>query len=239
MSSSSAISSSNVMFISIEGNIGAGKSTLLTHLKEYLKYTNFENIEDKIIFLKEPIEIWQNTVDPVTGKNMIELFYENPNKWSFAFQVMVFTTQQRIIEETLATYPHCKIIVSERSVEAGRNIFTQLLIDSKNINGVEQQIYNILYENYKFPLHVSIYIDIPPEICVKRIKNRGREGEAVINIDYLKACNHYYREWLIEKKELYKSPEKVYVVKNNDLISVLPILFPIFRNVLKISNEQI
>lgn len=231
-------SASNVMFISIEGNIGAGKSTLLTHLKEYLKYTNFENIEDKIVFLKEPIEIWQNTADPTTGKNMIELFYENPNKWSFAFQVMVFSSQQRIIEETLTSYPNCKIIVSERSVEAGRNIFTQLLVDSNNINAVEHQIYNILYNNYKFPLHVSIFIDIPPDVCFQRIKNRAREGEDVISIDYLTTCNYYYRQWLIEKKESYCSPEKVYIVKDNALISVLPILFPIFSRVLKTTDEK-
>jgi deoxyadenosine/deoxycytidine kinase len=232
MDSVSNISDCNVQFISIEGNIGAGKSTLLSHLKEYLKYTNFEKAEEKIVFLTEPIDIWQNVTDPHSGKNMIELFYENPTKWSFAFQVMVLATQQRIIEQTLATYPNCKIIVSERSVEAGRNIFTQMLIDSNVINSVEQQIYGVLFDNYKFPLHISIFIDIPPEECLKRILTREREGESNIDMNYLNMCDYYYRKWLIEKKEMYSSPEKVFIVENNDLISVLPVLFPIFSSVL-------
>jgi len=232
MNSVSNISANNVQFISIEGNIGAGKSTLLTHLKEYLKYTNFEKAEEKIIFLAEPIDIWQNVTDPHSGKNMIELFYENPSKWSFAFQVMVLTTQQRIIDQTLTTYPNCKIIVSERSVEAGRNIFTQMLMNSNNINIVEQQIYEFLFDNYKYPLHISIFIDVAPEICFERILTRDREGETNIDINYLNMCDYYYRDWLIDKREMYGSPEKVFIVENNDLISVLPILFPIFKSVL-------
>lgn len=232
MNSVSNISASNVQFISIEGNIGAGKSTLLSHLKEYIKYTNFEKAEEKIVFLAEPVDLWQNVIDSQSGKNMIELFYENPGKWSFAFQVMVLTTQQRIIEETLVTYPNCKIIVSERSVEAGRNIFTQILIDSNFINSVEQQIYTLLFDNYKFPLNISIYIDIAPEVCLNRILTREREGESNIDINYLNMCDYYYRQWLVEKKEMYNPPEKVFIVENNDLISVLPILFPIFSSVL-------
>ena len=48
--------------VSIEGNIGAGKSTVLEHLETYL--TN-----GKILFLKEPLDIWEQFHDTQFWKN--------------------------------------------------------------------------------------------------------------------------------------------------------------------------
>ena len=45
--------------ITIEGNIGSGKSTLLEHLKE--KYNTEES--NNIIFLREPVDEWENIKD--------------------------------------------------------------------------------------------------------------------------------------------------------------------------------
>ena len=215
---------SAIKFISIEGNIGAGKSTVINEMKEYIKQTE---LEKRIVFLKEPVDVWESTIDPESGKNMIELFYENPAKWSFAFQIMAFSTQQKLIEETVKQFPEVEVIVSERSVEAGRNIFTQMLKDSNHISPVEKQIYELLYKNHQYPLYMSIFLDIPPEICFERVQVRARDGETGITIDYLKGCNYYYRQWLIEKKELYESPEIVHIVQNNDLTSIIPILLPL------------
>jgi deoxyadenosine/deoxycytidine kinase len=225
-----------VKLVSIEGNIGAGKSTLISRLKEFVKTSNIpyddlnnetiENLEEIIIFIKEPLDVWESVIDPSTNKNMIELSYENPDKWAFAFQVMVFTTQTRLIEETLERHPKCRVIVSERSVESGKNIFTKMLLEYGNINEVELQIYNLLFEKYKFSIHTSIFLDIPPDICMRRIKTRGREGEEDISIDYLNKCDYYYRQWLIEKKES-SSPQQVYIVDNNNVESIISILMPL------------
>lgn len=58
--------------IFIEGNIGAGKSTLLNHLAKY----NFIKIH------QEPVDKWQN----FNGFNLLELSYENPEKYASMFQ---------------------------------------------------------------------------------------------------------------------------------------------------------
>jgi len=223
---------SAIKFISIEGNIGAGKSTVINEMKEYIKQTE---LEKRIVFLKEPVDVWESTIDPDSGKNMIELFYENPAKWSFAFQIMAFSTQQKLIEETVKQFPEVEVIVSERSVEAGRNIFTQMLKDSNHISPVEKQIYELLYKNHQYPLYMSIFLDIPPEICFERVQTRAREGEVGktgISIDYLKGCDYYYRQWLIEKRKLYESPEIVHIVQNNDLTSIIPILLSLCNKTL-------
>ena len=53
------------MIFSVEGNIGSGKSTLIKHLKEKLK--TISGI--KIVYLEEPVDIWQ-TIKNKQGDNM-------------------------------------------------------------------------------------------------------------------------------------------------------------------------
>ena len=67
--------------IYIEGNIGSGKSTLVSNLKKH-----YEGRSD-ILFLQEPVHLWENIKDE-DGNNMIEKFYSNQEKYSFAFQIM-------------------------------------------------------------------------------------------------------------------------------------------------------
>ena len=47
--------------ISIEGNIGAGKTTILEQLEKYVNSKNGFN--NKIMFLKEPVDIWEAIKD--------------------------------------------------------------------------------------------------------------------------------------------------------------------------------
>ena len=63
--------------LTVEGNIGAGKSTFLGELQK--RYAD----RDDIMFLLEPVGIWESVVDE-EGKNMLEKFYDNPKKYSFA-----------------------------------------------------------------------------------------------------------------------------------------------------------
>ena len=47
--------------ISIEGNIGSGKSTLVKDLQLYFKNKNIK--DDKVIFLQEPVDVWNTIYD--------------------------------------------------------------------------------------------------------------------------------------------------------------------------------
>jgi len=78
--------------LTIEGNIGAGKSTFLGELQKRYAERN------DILFLLEPVGIWESVVDD-QGKHMLEKFYENPQKYSFAFQVLAFSTRLKLIRE--------------------------------------------------------------------------------------------------------------------------------------------
>lgn len=80
----------SVKILSIEGNIGSGKSTMLKYLRNNL--LSFLENNYKLIFVDEPVSSWENIKD-IEGKNMIEKFYENPQKYSFPFQIMALTTR--------------------------------------------------------------------------------------------------------------------------------------------------
>ena len=80
----------------IEGNIGSGKSTLVKKLKQQLH--NIDSI--KVIFLDEPVSVWENIKDK-SGKNIIEKYYENQKKYAFSFQMMAYITRIHKIREIL------------------------------------------------------------------------------------------------------------------------------------------
>lgn len=75
------------IIISIEGNIGSGKSSLIDNLKTY--YSNYK--ESKIIFISEPIDIWKSIVDN-NNNNLLNLYYQDQNKYSFPFQIMTLSS---------------------------------------------------------------------------------------------------------------------------------------------------
>ena len=57
--------------VAVEGNIGSGKTTLLNHFRK----------NPMVEVLEEPVAEGQN----VGGKNLLELFYTNCQRWSYLF----------------------------------------------------------------------------------------------------------------------------------------------------------
>jgi deoxyadenosine/deoxycytidine kinase/ribonuclease HI len=178
--------------ISIEGNIGSGKSTLVQKLKEYYSHTN------KICFLQEPVDIW-NTITDKNGKTIIEHFYSNPEKYSFAFQMMAYISRLATIQKELKE--DYDIIFTERCVFTDRNVFAKMLYDDDKINEVEFKIYNSWFDHFieDFPEIEYVYLETNPQTAFERIIKRGRIGED-IPVEYLKACNEYHDDWLSHHK---------------------------------------
>jgi deoxycitidine kinase len=220
------------IFISIEGNIGCGKSTLLTKLQNYIE-ENTNIYEPKhIVFLKEPVELWEKYIDPISGKNILKLYYENPSKYAFQFQSLVFSTQKQMIRETMEKYPECHIIISERSIDVGIHVFSKMLAYNHIFTELEYNIYLSMIENNPHkPLDEIIYIDVSPDICMERIHTRGRDGENNITLEYLSDCQKYYFKWLkmvaTNNKEISNQNDNIvpiHILQNNDLTEFLPIL---------------
>jgi deoxyadenosine/deoxycytidine kinase len=191
---------SNIKIISIEGNIGSGKSTLLEHLRE--KFRDAENI----VFLKEPLDEWE-TIRDSTGNTILEKFYANQEKYSFAFQMMAFISRLALLKKTTSEIDLNKktIIFTERSLYTDKYVFAKMLYDTKKIEDVEYQIYEKWFDCFvkDFPVDMIIYMDTSPEMCHCRILKRSRIGEDVIPLEYLDDCHQYHTDMF--SKEM-KSP---------------------------------
>lgn len=205
---------------SIEGNIGAGKTTLVDHFQKYCSDMG----RDDIVFLREPVDIWDEVRDPVDGQSILKKFYENPTKYAFPFQVMAFISRLSLLEQTIKQNPDCSVIICERSLSADRNIFAKMLHDDTLIDNVCFQIYSKIYNEFsgRFVVDGIVYMDSSPEKCFERISKRGRDGEGGIELDYLQKCKKYHDDWLLSDNRdtktniLHLRTDANATYKNND-----------------------
>jgi deoxyadenosine/deoxycytidine kinase len=175
--------------VSIEGNIGAGKSTLIRALKD--RYT--QGKERIVVILEEPVEVW-NTVEE-DGVTLLDKFYNDPVKYSFTLQTMIYTTVYNQILQAIKEFPKAEVIVCERSIQSSKYVFAEMLQSQGNMDLTESLVLNMLYDDPRTELALSkgmLYLKTEPEICLERIRKRSREGEQKITLDYLKLCESYY-----------------------------------------------
>ena len=172
--------------LSIEGNIGSGKSTIINYLKE--KYSDSGNI----ILLPEPVEEWEKIKDN-DGQTILEKFYGNQQKYSFAFQMMAYISRLDILRKAIKENPG-KIIISERSLYTDKYVFAQMLYDDNKMESVEYQIYNNWFHSFSdlAPLHKVVYLKTDPNVSYDRIMKRNRTGEDCIPFDYIQNCHKYH-----------------------------------------------
>ena len=190
------------IIISIDGNIGSGKSSVVRYFEEnFAKFCNMQTYHYNICFLQEPVNIWES-IKNNDGKNIIEKFYENNERYSFAFQMMAYISRLSKLKEALLQ--NYDIIFTERSIYTDKNVFAKMLYDTQKMENVEYQIYNKWFDEFSEIIKdiKTIYIRTSPEICDNRVKKRNRLGEN-IPLNYLKECHRYHEIWLnnLEKLE--------------------------------------
>jgi deoxyadenosine/deoxycytidine kinase len=183
------------LIVSIDGNIGCGKSSIMRYLeKNFANYCGSKGNTCKICFLQEPVSSWESIGD-ANGKSIITHFYENNERYSFAFQVMAYTSRLSLLKEALKE--NYDVIISERSIYTDKFVFAKSLYEAKKMSLIEYIIYLNLFNEFSDIIKniKMVYIRTSPEICDLRVQQRGRLGET-IPIQYLKDCHHYHDIWL-------------------------------------------
>lgn len=182
-----------VKIVSLEGNIGSGKSTLLAKLQERF------NGDSRVIFLQEPVDVWESIQDK-DGNTMIQKFYADQQKYSFSFQMMAYISRLALIKKTVKENPGA-IIITERSLNTDKYVFAKMLYSDGMIEDVNYTIYLKWFETFveDFPIIGMIYLRTDPEVCHRRIKQRSRDGEDVIAIEYLQKCSYYHNKMMFEE----------------------------------------
>ena len=199
------------IIISIEGNIGAGKSTLL-------KYIRKEYPDIKII--DEPVDTWEK-LTTADGKNILQHFYEDMDRWSYTFQNAAILTRILNIKDAIQKHPSGSIFITERSFLTDKFVFAKMLYQDKKLNDMEMKLYDTWYTHFTkdLPIHTILWLPTDPTTCLDRIHIRNRPGEEHIPIDYLKRLDETHEEWLhgpthqdgpnVIKVELGLSPEEI------------------------------
>ena len=182
-----AIAMEDRKMILLEGNIGAGKSTMGRILKE-------SGLFD---FIEEPVEAWQEGF----AANLLDAFYKDMGRWAFTFQITAFVTRAKTWQEVLALTDHSRVVL-ERSIFTDRYVFATNSHRLGGMTDAEWQVYcglwDFLATNYCVEPECILYYRTPAEICVERMKERGRSEEIGVSLEYLNQLEALHDTWLME-----------------------------------------
>lgn len=171
----------------VEGIIGSGKSTFSSMIADTLK----------LRLIKEPVD-----------NDYLTIFYENPKRWAFPMQIDLL--HKRYSLQQLAAYEASLAAVGESEYQGvvldrglpGDRVFARLHMLEGNISKVEWRTYTRAYETMTcslIPPSLLLYLDVEPEVAMKRVQNRDRTFErAGVPVEYLEKLHRGYLDLLVE-----------------------------------------
>ena len=176
--------------IQIEGNIGVGKSTFTNLLKE-----NIQNSE----LVSEPVDMWLH-VKNTDGKNILQTFYDDIPRWAYTFQNIAYVTRMMKIERAIRNSTSDYVFL-DRSIDTDRYVFEKMLWEEGQLQKIEHEAYELWCQFYQEFVRTEsdkkiIYLKCSPEVCLDRIKIRGREEEKNITMEYLNKLHKAHEDWL-------------------------------------------
>lgn len=158
--------------IVVEGVVGVGKSSLMRILGE-MGYTQFE--------------------EPVVENPILDKFYYDRSRYSFPLQVFFLNKRFEHIKKAREVTN----AVMDRSIY-GDAIFARLLHLNDEMSDEEFGIYVELLENMLEHVarpRLMVYLEVSVDEAIRRIENRGRDYEQVVERDYWEKLNREYREY--------------------------------------------
>ena len=178
------------LIISLDGNIGAGKSTLLAEIRKSIP---------ELHVVDEPVGQW-TALKNDTGKNLLELFYEDKKRWAYTFQNCAILTRLKNIKEAVEELEQNgkKVILTERSVLTDKYVFAQMLRDAGDIDRLEWELYDSWFSIFSKQHQVNgiIYLSTSSTTSKERIHIRNRQGEDRIPLEYLDALDQQHKKWI-------------------------------------------
>jgi len=178
----------SVVIISVDGCIGAGKTVFIDRIAPHLPW--------KVVKVREPVDKWKES-------GLLQAMYEsiarkasdetNGNDGVVGmFQTYTFSTRIAELSQQYAealriateTGQHV-ILLTERSPRSDRAIFKHMLMQDGYINEVQSRIYEGCFEAWEKMFErskpdVAIWLDTPPDECLRRQQTRGRKEEDAV-----------------------------------------------------------
>lgn len=177
--------------IVLSGVIGAGKSSLTSILAEHLGSQAF--------------------YEGVADNPILPLYYQDMKRYTFLLNVYLLNKRLKQINEAIAIPDS----VVDRSIYEDK-LFFKMNKDAGTANQTEYEIYASLIDNMLADIpntpskrpELLIYISVPYDVMLTRIRKRGRSYEQIKNdpslADYYQRLIKYYHSWF---KTYDKSPK--------------------------------
>ena len=160
----------------------------LSRIKEILK--------DDVQVIYEPLDEWLSIKDE-TGKNILDYFYSDMERYCYAFQSMAFITRY---QKTLTIDNTKKYVFIERSIFSDKKIFAENCRKNNIMSEIEWNIYHEWFKSMSklitFP-HRFVYLRCSPEVSYQRLKGRNREEEKEVPLGYLRELHQRHEDWLV------------------------------------------
>jgi len=166
------------MHIAISGNIGSGKTVLAERLSRHFG--------------------WVAELEEIDKNPYLADFYEDMQRWSFPLQVYFLNSRYKQIKRI-------KQLVEDQTVVQDRTIYEDAYIFATNLKN-SGHMSERDYHTYLNIFHSMIGDIEPPDLLVylrsgvpnlvKRIQQRGREFEYLMQIAYLQDLNRHYENWI-------------------------------------------
>ncbi len=164
----------------VEGNIGSGKTTLTKRLAETLDLRPF--------------------LEPVESNPYLKRFYEDPKRWAFPMQVALLSHRYAMQKAAMWEAVLGRGAILDRGLPGDR-VFCRLHMLAENMSQLEWQTYDQLYNIMACELRVPsliVFLDVEPDVALRRIKKRARGAEVGIDIDYLERLRAGYMDLLVQ-----------------------------------------
>ncbi len=178
---------SDKLMVLLEGNIGAGKTTVGRAIAASGAFG----------FIEEPTAAWRKDF----ASNMLDCLYNDVTRWAFTFQICTFITRAKTWPEISSRTDHPRVVL-ERSIFCDRFVFVENFYRAGVVQPVEYQLYcglwDFLVSGYCDQPDLILYLRTPAEVCLQRIKERGRVEESGITVDYLLQLERLHDEWLLK-----------------------------------------
>ncbi|KAK9812880.1 hypothetical protein WJX72_005140 [[Myrmecia] bisecta] len=183
--------------VAVEGNISAGKSSFLKMLNDARL-----NMQEEIEVVPEPVSKWQSAGEQ--GFNVLEAFYNEPERYAYTFQNYVFVTRMMQERETRQCKQDIRLL--ERSVFSDRMVFVRAVHEANWMTDMELNIYDSWFE----PIIASqpslvpdgfIYLRADPDTCLRRMHLRSRSEEASVSMEYLEGLHEKHESWMFGEKQ--------------------------------------
>ncbi len=163
-------------FVSVAGNIGVGKSMVTTMIGEVFG--------------------WRMFFEPVINNPYLDDYYKDMKRWSFHLQVYFlskrFEIQKKILDEPGSA-------IQDRTIYEDVEIFAPTLHRIGCMDDRDYENYREIFRNmasFLQPPDLIIYLGCRPETALDRIRQRGRECEREIPLDFLRRLSEAYEDWI-------------------------------------------